>query len=64
MIVLGLGGINKDSACAVLKDGDLVAAVEERKVARDVTAGGLPEAAIANALQVAGLTPADANCGR
>lgn len=62
MIILGLGGINKDAACAVLKDGELVAAVEERKVARQVTAGGLPEAAIASALQVARLTPSDVNC--
>ncbi len=62
MIILGLGGIFKDSACAVLKDGELLAAVEERKVARQSATGDLPEAAIATALQVAGLTPADVNC--
>jgi carbamoyltransferase len=62
MIILGLGGINKDAACAVLKDGELAAAVEERKVARQVTAGGLPEAAIANALEVARLKPTDVTC--
>ncbi len=39
MIILGLGGMNKDAACAVLKDGELVAAVEERKVARQSVAG-------------------------
>src|SRR5580698_5768040 len=61
MIILGLGGLNKDAACAVLKDGELVAAVEERKVARQFTAGGLPQAAITNALEVAGLRPADIN---
>jgi carbamoyltransferase len=61
MIILGLGGLNKDAACAVLKDGELVAAVEERKVARQITAGGLPQAAITNALEVAGLRPADVN---
>ena len=47
MIVLGLGGILSDAACAVLKDGELLAAVEERKVARQVSPGVLPEAAIA-----------------
>ena len=29
MIILGLGGILRDAACAVLKDGELLAAVEE-----------------------------------
>ena len=62
MIILGLGGLNTDPACAVLKDGELVAAVEERKVARQVTADALPQTAIAGALEVAGLRPADVNC--
>jgi carbamoyltransferase len=62
MIILGLGGILKDAACAVLKDGELLAAVEERKVARQATAGDWPETAIATALQVARLAPADVNC--
>jgi carbamoyltransferase len=62
MIILGLGGINKEAACAVLKDGELLAAVEERKVARNMTPGSLPEAAIATALRVAGVAPAEVNC--
>jgi len=62
MIVLGLSGITKDAACAVLKDGELVSAVEEEKVARQSRAGSLPEPAIAAALQVARLAPADVNC--
>ncbi len=62
MIIVGLGGILTDAACAVLRDGELLAAVEERKVARQVSPGVLPEAAIATALEVAGLTPADVNC--
>jgi carbamoyltransferase len=62
MIILGLGGLNKDAACAVLRNGELVAAVEERKVARQATAAALPQAAITNALEVAQLTPADVNC--
>ncbi|HTC32156.1 MAG TPA: carbamoyltransferase N-terminal domain-containing protein, partial [Bryobacteraceae bacterium] len=61
MIILGLGGILKDAACAVLRDGELLAAVEERKVARQSTTGDLPETAIATALQVARLSPADVN---
>ncbi|MBV9771310.1 MAG: carbamoyltransferase, partial [Bryobacterales bacterium] len=62
MIIVGLGGINKDAACAVLKDGAVAAAVEERKVARGVKAGVLPQAAIEIALQCAGLTADDVNC--
>lgn len=62
MIILGLGGINKDAACAVLNDGQLIAAIEERKVARQITPGTLPEAAISGALKVASLNAADVNC--
>jgi carbamoyltransferase len=62
MIIVGLGGLNKDAACAVLKDGGLVSAVEERKVARAVAQDALPEAAISTALEVAGLSPAAVNC--
>jgi carbamoyltransferase len=62
MIILGLGGLPKDPACAVLKDGVLLAAVEEKKVARNLTPGGLPENAMAMALQLAGITASDVNC--
>jgi carbamoyltransferase len=62
MIILGLSGILKDAACAVLSDGELVAAVEEEKVARQFHAGTLPEAAIASALRVAGLAASQVNC--
>src|SRR3984885_14234721 len=62
MIILGLGGLNKDAACAVMQDGELVAAVEERKVARQADSGSLPQAAITSALEVARLAPADVNC--
>jgi len=62
MIILGLGGLHKEAACAVLRDGELLAAVEERKVARQVTGDALPQAAIMAALDVAKLRPADVNC--
>src|SRR5581483_2028887 len=58
----GLGGIRKDAACAVLRDGELVAAVEEQKVARQSQPGGLPEAAIGSALGIARVSPSDVNC--
>jgi carbamoyltransferase len=62
MIILGLGGLLDDAACAVLRDGELLAAVEERKVARQAPPGVLPDAAIATALEVARIAPRDVNC--
>lgn len=58
MIVLGLGGILKDSAAALLRDGELVAAIEENKVARHPVAGSLPLASIAECLRLACTDPA------
>ena len=61
MIVLGIGGMTGDSATALLKDGELVAAIEESKLARPHTAwgghGDLPTHSIAKCLQLAGAQP-------
>ena len=61
MIILGIGGILGDAACAVLKDGELVAAVEESKlVRRRLNWGGtgeLPEHSITTCLQLANASP-------
>ena len=58
MIILGIGGILGDAASAILKDGELVAAVEESKLMRrQVQWGGqrsLPERSIAACLELAG----------
>ena len=58
MIVLGLGGLLGDSAAAILKDGELVAAVEESKlVRRRMHWGGrdpLPERSIEMCLSLTG----------
>ena len=62
MIILGIGGILHDAACAVLSDGELVAAVEQRKVARTRNPGELPEEAIAASLKLAGVSPDDVDC--
>ncbi len=62
MIILGLGGIPKDPACAVFKDGALLAAVEEKKVARNLKSSGLPEEATALALRLAAISASDVNC--
>ena len=51
-----------DAAAAIVKDGRLVAAVEEVKVSRQYRPGALPEAAIAACLGMAGATPEDIGC--
>jgi carbamoyltransferase len=62
MIILGLGGILSDAACAILKDGVLVAAAEEKKIARQHTPGDLPQQAIAACLKLAGATEDQVDC--
>ncbi len=61
MIILGIGGILGDAASAVLKDGELVAAVEESKLVRLQSRWGgqreMPEHSIATCLELAGARP-------
>ena len=57
MIILGIGGIHGDAAAALLKDGELAAAVEESKLSRAGVrwngASELPERAIGACLALA-----------
>jgi carbamoyltransferase len=62
MIILGIGGILNDAAAAVLKDGVLIGAVEQRKLARRTVPGEFPEEAVAAALAMAHATPANVDC--
>ena len=61
MIILGIGGLLGDAAAAVLKDGELAAAVEESKLVRRRTHWGgldeMPEHAISTCLELAGAKP-------
>lgn len=52
MLILGIGGWLHSGAAAVLRDGKIVAAVEEEKIRRQSQAAGLPEAAIDSCLAV------------
>ena len=47
----------RDSAAALIKDGQIAAAIEETKLTRRTDPGRLPEASIAACLKIAGLTP-------
>jgi len=63
MIILGIGGILSDAASAILVDGQLVAAVEESKLARRGRRNtGLPEESIAMCLDLAGVRPDQVDC--
>src|ERR1700741_522313 len=62
MIILGLGGLLGNAACAVLRDGEVVAAIEEAKLARVVTPGAMPQAAIAAGLRLAGARREQVDC--
>lgn len=62
MTIVGIGGILHDAACAVLRDGELVAAVEQRKIARRRRVGELPEESIQACLRMAGVGPEQVDC--
>jgi carbamoyltransferase len=62
MVILGLGGLLSDAACAVLKDGELRAAIEEAKLTRGAGRGTLPQAAIAQCLRLAGASREQVDC--
>jgi len=64
MIILGIGGILGDAASAILREGSLVAAIEESKLSRQglqpgahTGATGLPEQSVAACLSLASVTP-------
>lgn len=61
MMILGLGGLQGGGACAVLKDGTIVAAIEESKLSR-TPRPGVPEAAVAECLRLAGVSRDAVDC--
>jgi carbamoyltransferase len=56
MYILGLSSMSHDSAAALLGESGIVAAIEEGKLARTRTIGGIPRAAIEFCLERAGIT--------
>jgi carbamoyltransferase len=61
MIIVGLGGLQGDGACAVLQDGTLRAAIEESKINRSPRRG-VPEAALAECLRLTGIERDAVDC--
>lgn len=59
MVIVGLGGLLNNPACAVLRDGGIVAAVEQQKIARRFEPREIPSEAIDACLQLAKASAAD-----
>ena len=59
MLIVGLNAYHGDVAAVVLRDGKLVAALEEERFSRIKHVAGFPAQAIARGLAMAGATPAD-----
>ena len=62
MLLLGIGGWLHDGAAAVMRDGAIVAAIEEEKLAREAHRGGLPTRAIRACLDLADATAEAVDC--
>lgn len=61
-IIVGLGGLLSNSACCVLKNGQIAGGVEQAKVSRQDRPGGFPDEAFKIALEVAGVKPEEIDC--
>src|ERR1041384_4265448 len=62
MVILGIGGLLGDAACAALKKGELKAAVEEAKITRGFRPGQMPHASIDECLRLASANRSDVEC--
>jgi len=59
MLIVGLNAYHGDVAAAVIRDGQLIAALEEERFSRIKHVAGFPARAIARGLEIAGAAPAD-----
>ena len=59
MLIVGLNAYHGDVAAAVIRDGRLIAALEEERFRRIKHVAGFPAEAIARGLSMAGASPAD-----
>jgi carbamoyltransferase len=63
MVILGLGGLLSNAACAILKNGQIQAAVEENKLIRASGRPGiLPESAAEQCLRLAKSSASEVDC--
>ena len=59
MYILGISCYYHDSAAAILKDGEVIAAVEEERFSRKKNDDGFPKLAINYCLNEAGISASD-----
>jgi carbamoyltransferase len=59
MIILGINHFYHDTSACILRDGQLVVALEEERFSRQKHTWAFPHQSIARALAAAGITPAD-----
>jgi len=59
MLIVGLNAYHGDVAAAIVRDGELIAALEEERFSRIKHVAGFPARAIEQGLKMAGATPAD-----
>ena len=59
MIIVGLNAYHGDVSAAIVRDGQLIAAIEEERFRRIKHCAGFPHLALAECLRMAGATPAD-----
>jgi carbamoyltransferase len=59
LYILGINAYHGDAAAALIRDGQLIAAVEEERFNRKKHCAGFPALAVRYCLQEAGITPAD-----
>jgi carbamoyltransferase len=60
--IVGLGGFLSDPSCCVVRNGELVSAVEQKKVSRHDRPETFPEEAFEQALAIAGIGLNDIGC--
>jgi carbamoyltransferase len=59
MLILGINAYHGDASAAIVRDGQLLAAIEEERLNRQKHCAGFPELAVRYCLEVAGATLAD-----
>jgi carbamoyltransferase len=59
MVIVGLGGLSNNPACAVLRDGAIVAAAEQHKIARRFELQEIPSEALDACLELAKALPSE-----
>ena len=60
--IIGVNAFHADSSAAILKDGELLFAIEEEKLSRRPHGGGLPQYAIDACLDIAGVDSEQLDC--